>query len=278
MKTLMQVKAEAEKAARPNQNGANTKRLQELERRLTALHAKHDGMFELEKDTKTKLGEKIAGFEKEKTRLTLPDKYPHLDPAVLAWRDEKGFPKFALFHLDDDETYISSKKGIPYPESLKKYYTDVYDRLVGKVEKKKTASIFAGLSICIASIAGVSMAITYYGLGHFDPFSLVPGLIVGMFLGLFGILTTQSILGDTVEISARYNGAIPDATRAKIKLAEKDFGLQNIFILSDVSWVQKTTYTDPLVIGLKDGNLWLIDAFETTPSEEYIAQEFTTSS
>lgn len=78
--------------------------------------------------------------------------------------------------------------------------------------------------------------------------------------------------GRTVNVSFR--GLIPQETRNKIEEARKSF--DGIFLLCDESTLHTVkTKADPLVLGWDGSGLWLIDAFDATPIEEYIAKEFT---
>lgn len=86
-----------------------------------------------------------------------------------------------------------------------------------------------------------------------------------------------------------YAGVIPDETRDKIKEAMKVFahqeGVDTVYLLCDApaeAWVlgQQTPAPelyDPLVVGIKHGEMWLIGSFDPTPVEDYISKEFTTA-
>lgn len=76
-------------------------------------------------------------------------------------------------------------------------------------------------------------------------------------------------------MTATFTGVIPETVRGTIRNHAKD----PVFLLTEVSeWDVRHTaipvHTDPLVVVHKYGRLWLIDKFDTTPVEEYIAREF----
>lgn len=93
-------------------------------------------------------------------------------------------------------------------------------------------------------------------------------------------------------ISSRFAGAIPAEVRTSIREARPKF--EQIYIVTESpewemeAFEERTSegvYTrlnpkpipqrDPLVIGEKNGKFWLIAVFDTTPTEEYVAREFT---
>lgn len=75
-----------------------------------------------------------------------------------------------------------------------------------------------------------------------------------------------------------FTGKFPEETRQKIQQARK-LGLRT-FVVSEVpNWsiTEKRIPIpeDPLVIGYKAGRYWLIDKFDLTPTERWVAEEFT---
>lgn len=107
-----------------------------------------------------------------------------------------------------------------------------------------------------------------------------------------------SIDGREVELSFTFKGMIPSSTRAKIEAAKDDFpGAHDrydysrqptgIYLLVESTPAQwrirhvgrawpklREVLADPLVVGYRDNALWLIDSFDPTPFETYIATEF----
>lgn len=81
----------------------------------------------------------------------------------------------------------------------------------------------------------------------------------------------------STTLSAQFTGVIPESTKMRIAHARTIF--PQLFILAEVkTWRQNEqapTEVDPLVMGFANDSLWLVDAFDTTPTEEYIQREFT---
>lgn len=90
-----------------------------------------------------------------------------------------------------------------------------------------------------------------------------------------------------VELSWRFEGVIPDEIRERIVEHVDDFGEGEIILVADApleTWrfrerraeleARPARLLDPLVVGLKAGRLWLLDAFDPTPIERYAADEF----
>jgi hypothetical protein len=82
------------------------------------------------------------------------------------------------------------------------------------------------------------------------------------------------------HISASFSGVVPTETRQKIFAAQTSKAFTDVRILAETSWTLEATpvpfYADPIVVGLVDDEMWVIDIFDPTPLEDYIAREFTT--
>jgi hypothetical protein len=80
-----------------------------------------------------------------------------------------------------------------------------------------------------------------------------------------------------------FKSIIPQSTRKKIHLSNYVFDRTNsdhIYIISEVNrWNQPNKYVDPLVVALPNyednSKGYLIDIFDTTPIEDFVAREFT---
>lgn len=109
---------------------------------------------------------------------------------------------------------------------------------------------------------------------------------------LFTRLSTLGSNGRLATLSYTYTGAIPTETRQKIQQAKTDFADQRgnpgtVFLLAETqpnNWLlERPTVrsrvrdwaADPLVVAYHHGALWLIDSYDTTPLEQYLATEFT---
>lgn len=71
----------------------------------------------------------------------------------------------------------------------------------------------------------------------------------------------------------KLKGAMPKETRENINRAQTIFG-NDIYIIQELTDQPLVTKADPLVIGIKNGIAHLIDVYDATPVEQYIASEF----
>lgn len=98
------------------------------------------------------------------------------------------------------------------------------------------------------------------------------------FYDLYDLWHDQSgVRGRSSEFQCEFKGVIPSETRAKITSAIEVFTKDAIFLVQEIDYT-KSTFTeviDPLVIGVKDGQGFLIDLFDASAIEHYIASEFT---
>jgi hypothetical protein len=87
-------------------------------------------------------------------------------------------------------------------------------------------------------------------------------------------------------LSYLWQGVIPTEARAKIREAEALGVFDGIYLLAETDrseWNVRTRIRpferprlqfDPLVVGYKDNQLWLITKFDPTTVEKYVAEEF----
>jgi len=92
--------------------------------------------------------------------------------------------------------------------------------------------------------------------------------------------SNDSFHSGSIAIIAAFSGVIPAETKAKISDAKASMAFTDIRVLAEADWtvdVQPAPYyTDPIVVGLVEDQMWVIDVFDPTPLEDYIAREFTT--
>ena len=89
-----------------------------------------------------------------------------------------------------------------------------------------------------------------------------------------------------LTLEEQFLGFIPDSTKERIAEALQIFGdykswsdetEPNIYIIKEaVSWQRVVPAGDPLVIGVRGKQAYLIDQFDTTPIERYVVDEFCT--
>jgi hypothetical protein len=116
-------------------------------------------------------------------------------------------------------------------------------------------------------------------------FMIVFGILDCLAAAVYGALILgieDAHLICTETISVGFSGVLPNNTRAKVKDA-KNMGMA-VSLLCEVDpkigWKREITSkpglkADPLVVGLKDGAWYLIDKFDITPAEHWIASEMT---
>lgn len=79
--------------------------------------------------------------------------------------------------------------------------------------------------------------------------------------------------------STSFKGLIPETTKQKIKDAEELFSgdqSRGIFLIKECpSWTETEITEDPLIVGIIGDQAYLIDQFDCTDLEAYIAAEFT---
>ena len=119
-------------------------------------------------------------------------------------------------------------------------------------------------------------------------FVLVGGWILGAFLTylLSEMLLNRICPWKKLIITAEFDGILPKATREKARAAKDSF--DNLYLIVDQQLRWKSTLLrdptpralDPLLIGeLKQGRrhqFFLIDQFDLTEAEQYLADEFAT--
>jgi len=90
---------------------------------------------------------------------------------------------------------------------------------------------------------------------------------------------TPGTLGDTITLRANFAGFIPSQTRQMIRSLRPRIwnrrGFSKICLVQEVEeWNVAVVKADPLVVGIKNGVAYLVDRFDTTTFEEYVAREF----
>lgn len=78
---------------------------------------------------------------------------------------------------------------------------------------------------------------------------------------------------------ATFTGVIPAETKKKISAAKDSKAFSSIHLVAEADWTldihPNPYYADPIVVGLVNDEMWVIDVFDPTPLEEYAAREFT---
>lgn len=188
--------------------------------------------------------------------------YPRVSLEPFRWRNKQGYPKLALFGIKGNGVFSISARTILLPGPLAECFDDVRRRLSSPWPRR---FCFGFLLLCGISLAVLAIRI----LPQFDWVA-----INAIILSLFGFVLTCALNWKDLVIRARYEGIIPDEIKTNIEKVMGDF--EGVYLMCEVpKWkLQKVVLPryDPLVVGYRDGNLYLIDVFETTPTEEYIKQ------
>lgn len=254
----------------------DSSKVTEIARKIQEAEAFDSRLFGVEADARPTLHDKIFVLRTEENRFkkVYKEKYPWVSREPLQWRDNKDYPKLAIFQLRHQAFIIHSAlllfslegiDGIRLPEELEYCYRDVQDKL----KKLPGNLLLKKLIVYLLAIAVIAIAL----------FLVTDNSIIFNLMALGGfIMFVVVMLSRNREyfITARYGGIILDKTRQKILEAQEDSGKYNIYILAEVrDWKKSGVYEDPLVLGFADGEFWLIDSYDTTPKEEYIKREFT---
>jgi hypothetical protein len=234
----------------------------------------------------------IADAEDELSR-----QYPRIDmESVLGLtKRQRGIPfpvpRFGLFSLDKSELSMTVMANLGVSGTNRPYGN--YDRLIRRKWKAPSRDACETIAFvgCVVFVVAAIIGGVMLGIGAFAPetdfaataiCSLVPwgiaaiaALVIAMALRLVGRRS------DTV-ISAEFSGVIPHRLRATIKqlhLTHKNKEGDGVYLLAEVPQWKATPAPipvgDPLVILRAKGRYYLVDKFDTTTLEHYIASEFT---
>lgn len=232
-------------------------------------------LMPIERDAKTVLREKLVELRKLRREIA----YPKLSFEPFTWRNEEGFPVFALFDLQGGEFQISENGwNSTLPEVLRKTYDDVSSRLGGLHHSVVPLWMkFLGLMIC--------GPVVFYGAGlswllHIDsstdcpiPWYIHP---IALLLGILGAVYLDKVTSTELVIRASYRGVMPDRIRRRLPHLETEF--KSLYILAEIpKWkVMEVAMplTDPLLLGFEDNAFYVLDVYDTTPIEEYVRREF----
>jgi hypothetical protein len=89
--------------------------------------------------------------------------------------------------------------------------------------------------------------------------------------------TVTSRHTERVRLSTKFSGIIPAEVRQRIRDTKQCFD-KTLLIQEVVEWnATVERIADPLVIGVKNGVHYLVDRFDTTSLEDYVAREFSVS-
>jgi len=225
----------------------------DIDQEIEALSRKAEQLLGIEQDLRRELWAKENALREEKRACVLDLKYKRLDPTFLKMtlksrkREKVGpLPAFAVFSTRSAECKISVE----------------------------VAEFSRQTKVSLENLTPQSM-IDYCDLSALER---VAAELCEKERSRFRRYSGASV---KVSISTKFTGAIPDEVREKIRAAESSGEFDEVMLIAEVpEWKIDQTVVlvpkgDPLVVGKKGELLWLIDAFDTTPIEEYVAKEFT---
>lgn len=252
---------------------------EDLQPKIALLEARRDGLSGIEAHASAVISRQIADLKwkqhelREKgwelrgrwNVLSLQQRlkqegFLRLSLEPFRWRDEEGWPRLALYSLNSPAMRFSSG-GRWYPRTFWRREWVPYQQV--RVRPNLPAPIQESFVDVVDKIAGLS-----------------------------------SQKKANVSLFTEFTGVIPQRTKEKIKQAQalRIFN-GNLFLLAEVgTWTLSIEEAakprrelgiplgdlldlfllDPLLVGFAVSSLWVIDVFDPTPIEDYIANEFTT--
>lgn len=199
----------------------------------------------VEEDLQKTLQLRLDGINTEISIRELTDVFelPTLNPSFLSWKNESGYPAFSVYHMDSPVSVIEF------------WNTQAEFRFLNNVlswTEKETA---------------------------FKMVPEIPNCMIGHYLdhALMEVLKSECIEYGlrSVQLSARYSGAMPEEVCDKIQSVRGKF--DDMFIVAQAPrWKRNTVSAirpgDPLVIGISNNILWLVAAYDLTPVEKVAMQ------
>jgi hypothetical protein len=217
------------------------------------------------------------------------------------YRDEATdleLPVFVVFNLEGNhqlsfEITTDSIASTAEPHSLPSYLPfQKTQKSVREINKRRDRG--EGAAGRISLILGIAPALAYFfsGLATFPALMeaciLIGGWLLGSFLSYVFCLSLLNRLSPWKKLimTAEFDGILPKETRQKARIAKNYF--DHLYVIVDQQHRWKSSLLpdprpralDPLLIGeLKQGQarkFFLLDQFDLTPAEQYLADEFAT--
>jgi len=177
------------------------------------------------------VGDKIEERLNELEVLYLDGKYRRLDPVFLRWRNKQtGWPVFAFFAMEHPVCLFRSERE-EYQDPRRVWGTSTYE-LFMRPNMPEFYKDFEDIYTKLISYEGTFKKRT-----------------------------------DSNEISAKFNGIIPDGIRTKMRNIVAAGEFERLLIVTEAPvWDIKHTAIpqnlDHLLIGVKLGKIWLLDVFD----------------
>jgi hypothetical protein len=232
-----------------------------------------------------------------KPLLHLQEFDPH--GLVQTYREEvtgAELPVFAVFDLEGShqlafEITIDSLPTTGQPESLPAYVPfHSTGAFVKKINDRRMISegVLARLSVLLGILPVLSLLLSHSitMVREAVPFILVGGWVLGAFtIYILGLLVLNQLRPwKKLVITAEFNGILPRETREKARGAQDHFDKLYLIVDQQHRWKSvllpdpSPRVLDPLLVGelQQDGvrKYYLIDQFDLTEAEQYLADEF----
>ncbi|MEK7612409.1 MAG: hypothetical protein AAB407_03650 [Patescibacteria group bacterium] len=295
-------------AAPPISEPELQKRLARVSHQLERVRQEESQLLGIESEAKKKLAAIAKELEKERSSLQWVASSPHrigyrqMSMEPLSWRDKHGYPRIVPFSIDSPEFKIHvSKEKYGLSIEAKGFGWSAKGLLVAGIASAFFGYYWKGKATPenFESVEGSTMVMYIFAVllllrgtflfavsRHFlakkrkqereEIFPLLPEPLAHCFndvRSLFERELEKKWLGSKT-IGVTYAGVIPAPVRDNIRKAKKNF--KDVFILAEPGdWNVAEVLIDPLVVGWDGSSLWLVDKYDTTPTEDYISQEFT---
>lgn len=204
--------------------------------------------------------------------------FPRISLEPLRWRDARGRPRLVLFPVDSNGTvaFVSPRVSIgsispELPPALHDQYRDVLESHASSrgrwVSCHMPTIMLVSIMLGITVGAGCGIIVDFRGLG------VVSGIVMCMLC-----LTGCVLYGETERLHisrTTFAGILPRHARLSVQRAQA-LGLQVYILAEPQGWNDSaTTYSlDPLIVGYRNDQLWLIDRFDVTSVEHLVAEEY----
>jgi len=272
----------------------------------TDIGAYVDRMLEPSEDQTSKIDSHLARFGKypefegalacEKVpalvlyHQRVASQYPQIDPSFLSmhstikipWSYEIQAPRFSVYPLDKRNRFSVRFRGLLFNglfENDESYFREGIN-FVARVN----ADI--GVSDEVRDVPSISPVLLRPLVGGFEfgksPFNLRDPWYFQTEGRFRRVPLKVRMKYSDLQITSEFNGAIPKETRKRVREAESLIPEENMFLISETKpkdWAveeipEPVISVDPLVVGVIDNRVYLIDHFDTTPLEEMARREF----
>jgi hypothetical protein len=218
---------------------------------------------------------------------TYRDEASGLELPIFAVFDLEGEHRLAFEITTDSIVTAAEPRTLPSYLPLQTIQTSIRDINLGRISYERLATR-------MSVILGIFPALAYFFFGN----ATMPGvaeagiLVGGWVLGAFLVYVLSLFVLDRIcpwkklSLTAEFDGILPKETREKARAAKRHFDKLYLIVDQQNRWQStllpdpRPRALDPLLVGeLKQGRrrkFFLIDQFDLTEAEQYLADEFAT--